>query len=488
MPSPSPSNPVSAPPEPRQPSGADDLPPWVQLNGRGASPATRPNAESQAPARQPAGALALPLPAQAEWSDEVREIMYRPPSWLLRSGTGLLFGGVLVLFLLGWFIHYPDMIEARMTLTGTTPVVEVVARQSGHLASLRVAEKQAVKKDDILAIVRSPADAGVVLALAPDLAQLAAQITGDGALPRRKFEALDTLGELQPAYTAFVGAWISCHDILADDYAKKTGELLDGQAKQKGTQITGMETQVKLADRERTLEAEKFARMKALHERDSISTAQLQDAEQQFIAGERVREMARKSLTEEKIALATLEKEAAEIRHQRSEALRLSREKLRESLNTLRSQLDIWQADYVLRAPADGTVAFHDFWSDQQYVTAGQHVFLIVPETTKLIGRMSVKQSGAGKITKGQTVRVKLQDFPYKEFGLVTGRVQSVSLVARDSANLVLVDLDYPLISSYGKAVPFKQEMTGEASIVTEDMRLIGRVFNEIRKAFSQTE
>jgi hypothetical protein len=97
---------------------------------------------------------------------------------------------------------------------------------------------------------------------------------------------------------------------------------------------------------------------------------------------------------------------------------------------------------------------------------------------------MNVSQGGAGKIVKGQTVRIKLNDFPYKQFGLVTGKVQSVSLVARESANLVLVGLEYPLVSSYGKPIPFKQEMAGEASIVTEDMRLLGRIFNEIRKAF----
>ena len=176
------------------------------------------------------------------------------------------------------------------------------------------------------------------------------------------------------------------------------------------------------------------------------------------------------------------------MRHQRTQDLRLAREKLRAAFNDLRAQIDLWQADYVLRAPADGTVAFHDFWSDQQYVTAGQVVFLIVPETTRLVARMNISQAGAGKISIGQTVRIKLQDFPYKEFGLVSGKVQSVSLVARQSANLVLVDLDYPLVSSYGRPIPFNQEMTGEASIVMQDMRLIGRIFNEIRKAFATTE
>jgi multidrug resistance efflux pump len=433
-------------------------------------------------------ALAIPKPAPAEWSDEVRDIMSRPPSWLLRSGTGLLMGGVLVLVLLGWFIHYPDMISSRITLMGSTPVVDVVARQSGHLASLRVAEMQAVKKDDILAIVSSPADAAAVLALSERLTPLVSLLGSEQSLPKQDFKPVDALGQIQSGYTAFAGAWNSWQTVAADDYAAKTGGILEGQAGQKRAQIAGMETQAKLADRERALEGEKFARMKALHQRDSISTSQLQEAEQQFIIGERVRETARKNLAEEKIALANLEKEMADIRHTRQETLRLARGRLRDALNDLRAQIELWKTDYLLRAPADGVVAFHDFWSDQQYVTAGQVVFLIVPETTRLIGRMAVNQSGAGKIVKGQPVRIKLQDFPYKEFGLVNGKVQSVSLVARDSAHLVLVDIDYPLTSSYGKPIPFKQQMTGDAGIITEDVRLIGRVFNEIRKAFAQSK
>jgi multidrug resistance efflux pump len=446
-----------------------------------------PSLTPDRPRSVPSAQLAIPRPLQGEWSDEVRDIMTRPPSWLLRSGTGLLMGGVLILFLLGWFIHYPDMINARITLTGSTPVVDVVARQSGHLARLQVQEMQAVKKDDILAIVSNAADADTVIALSQKITPLVTPVSTGAPVPAQDFPPLDALGQIQSAYTDFSGAWNTWQSVKADDYAAKTSQILEGQAVQKRAQISGMDNQAQLATRERTLEAERYARMKALHQRDSISTAQLQEAEQQYIAGERLRETARKALAEEKISLATLEKEMADIRHQRSEALRLSRSKLQEALNTLRAQIDLWQSDYLLRAPADGVVAFHDFWSDQQYVAAGQVVFLIVPETTRLVGRMAVNQSGAGKIVKGQPVRIKLQDFPYKEFGLVNGRVQSISLVARDSAHLVLVDIDYPLTSSYGKPIPFKQQMAGDAGIITEDVRLIGRVFNEIRKAFAQS-
>jgi hypothetical protein len=97
---------------------------------------------------------------------------------------------------------------------------------------------------------------------------------------------------------------------------------------------------------------------------------------------------------------------------------------------------------------------------------------------------MSVSQGGAGKIKPGQPVRMRLDDFPYKEFGIVSGQVQSVSMVARQGANLVLVDIPYPLTTSFQKQLQFKQDMTGEGRVVTEDIRLLGRILYEIRRAF----
>jgi hypothetical protein len=62
--------------------------------------------------------------------------------------------------------------------------------------------------------------------------------------------------------------------------------------------------------------------------------------------------------------------------------------------------------------------------------------------------------------------------------------VQSISAVSRDGANLVLVDIPHPLVTSFHKKLLFKQEMVGQGRIVTEDIRLLGRILYEIRRAF----
>ena len=109
-------------------------------------------------------------------------------------------------------------------------------------------------------------------------------------------------------------------------------------------------------------------------------------------------------------------------------------------------------------------------------------MFVIVPETTRRLGRVPVTAGGVGKVSKGQTVRIKFDDFPYKEFGMVNGTVEAVSLVARQGQHMVTVSVPSPLVTHYGKTLPFKQEMTGAAAIITEDRRLIGRLFNEFHR------
>ena len=115
-------------------------------------------------------------------------------------------------------------------------------------------------------------------------------------------------------------------------------------------------------------------------------------------------------------------------------------------------------------------------------------MFLVIPKTTQLVGRMLVNGGGTGKIKPGQTVRIRFDDFPHKQFGVGTGTVQSVSMIARDGVYLVLVALPYPLGTSFEKNIQFKQEMSGEASVITEDISLLGRILSEIRRAISKTK
>lgn len=81
----------------------------------------------------------------------------------------------------------------------------------------------------------------------------------------------------------------------------------------------------------------------------------------------------------------------------------------------------------------------------------------------------------------GQKVSIKLDSYPYMEFGLVQGIVQAISLMPYEKNYLVDVSLPHGLRTNYGKTLQFSQEMPGTADIITEEMTLFDRIYNPIR-------
>ena len=415
---------------------------------------------------------------------DVREFMSRPPHWLLRSGTTVLASVLGLLLLLSVIIKYPDAIIGRVSVTGTQPVMEVVARQGGHLESLRVHEGQRVKRGEILAVLQSAARPEAVFVLGDKLRELQLKIAQEKPALDISFASAENLGQLQNQYADFLNAYHLFQSRLADRYAENAGELLRKQLEAKKAQVISLQEQVSVLHKELDLGKEKVDRLKTLYDKQSISTSELQEQQVALLERMRAQTTGQRTLSEAEVEASEVEKDLHTLEHEHQEALRTAREDVRERLNKLLGAIDLWAADYVLRAPGDGKVAFYDFWSDQQFVNAGRQVFLIVPETTQLLGRIPVNQGGAGKVKPGQVVWIRFDDFPYKEFGNVSGKVQSISQVARDGVNLVLVDIPYPLVTSFHKPLVFKQDMVGEGRIVTEDISLLGRILYEIRRAF----
>ena len=72
-----------------------------------------------------------PRSAEIDLGGDVCEFITGPLHRPLRSGTTVLAAVLGLLLLLSVIIKYPDTIIGRVNVTGTQPVMEVVARQGG---------------------------------------------------------------------------------------------------------------------------------------------------------------------------------------------------------------------------------------------------------------------------------------------------------------------------------------------------------------------
>ena len=121
------------------------------------------------------------------------------------------------------------------------------------------------------------------------------------------------------------------------------------------------------------------------------------------------------------------------------------------------------------------------FFKYPDIVTAPVVVVANTKQPNSLTGYVKLKANVA-KIKIGQRVNLKFASYPYLGYGIVKGVVGKIASIPTGDSYEVEVNLPNPLVSTYGKKLEFRQELSGTAEIITEDQRLLGRILQPVLK------
>lgn len=165
---------------------------------------------------------------------------------------------------------------------------------------------------------------------------------------------------------------------------------------------------------------------------------------------------------------------------------------LEQSRQQLLAQIAQWRELYVITSPTDERVSLQRYWSRNQHVTTGEVIASVVPDgELAVVGRMQVASAIFGKVRTGQQLIVKLNGFPYIEFGVLYGTVHSISAVPEQQTQsgtsiVYTVEVKFPadMRTTYRRELPLIQQMDGTGEIITDDMRLIEQFIQPIVSLF----
>ncbi|WP_160715007.1 HlyD family efflux transporter periplasmic adaptor subunit [Chitinophaga solisilvae] len=90
-------------------------------------------------------------------SEELQEIIGRPPRWVIRRGSAVVAGVVVLLLLGASLIKYPAIVTAPVTLTSSPPPVKLVAATAGHITALYIEDNEQVQEEQVIAVIDNPA-------------------------------------------------------------------------------------------------------------------------------------------------------------------------------------------------------------------------------------------------------------------------------------------------------------------------------------------
>lgn len=116
-------------------------------------------------------------------------------------------------------------------------------------------------------------------------------------------------------------------------------------------------------------------------------------------------------------------------------------------------------------------------------VSATATITVAPPATDRVRAIIKVSPSSLGKLSVGQKVLIKMEAFPYREFGVLTGILSHISLSpGPDNLYWGYVHLPQQLKTTQARTLPRHIGMRGQAEILTKEKRLAERIFFKIKE------
>ncbi len=413
-------------------------------------------------------------------SEEIQDIIDRMPTGWTRYVTVLVMVLMVAVLVLGYLIKYPDTVIGEVKITSEQAPVRLLAAGTGRLHLLRQ-NRDSVEADDIIAYI----DDGAVL---KDVMSL------DSMLFDRKSTAIQyppvlLLGSLSTTYDTWAAAWHNLNQLLTTDSYSNMRKSLDIQMDASIALAESQHRQLHMSAGQLRISQLRQGKDSILHEEGAISDEEMERKRNTLVSQEIQLIGQETTLLNTKSSINQNRIERARIDNNEAEELRRAMDHLAVREIELRSALREWKERHLVIASVRGRLEYLGFWRENEYVLAGQVLFSVLPPKGLVFGEAHITASGFGKVKVGQAANVKLENFPYDEFGHVAGRVKDISHLtqtlqtSQGVAETYLVIITFPkgMITNYGQLLDVDYEARGQVEIITKPKRIIQRLFDNLK-------
>ncbi|AJC49400.1 HlyD family type I secretion periplasmic adaptor subunit [Allofrancisella guangzhouensis] len=386
----------------------------------------------------------------------VLEVTDKPPHPLLRTVLYCLM--FLIVFVVVWaYFCKIDIITAGQgKITPSGDVKTIQASEKGTVIKLNVDSGQIVKKGDVLVVLESEYTEADINKLKEDIQFYKLRISREQAFYRmlksdlREQIPLDKLDYTPPSEITDKLDIEQSRQLLWQEWQSSIAKLMTLEAtmdsKQKEKDISLNRT-YQLEETIKIIK-ERLDAYSKLYEKKAVARMEYLDFREKYLN-------TYYELETEKKKDLQIDAEIAEARSNlesfKSETYLKTLEKIRQD------EKDLYTAEQELRkattlngkntikSPIDGIVHEMQIHTIGAVVTPAQVLMQIVPMDQKLEAEVYVKNEDIGYLRKGQTVEVKINTFPFAEYGVLDGAVEKISGDAIEDERLGLV---YKLVIS----------------------------------------
>jgi hemolysin D len=436
------------------------------------------------------------------------EIVETPASPSIRLVACSLLGLIAITLAWSWFgrVDVTTSLTGKVIPIGKTKVVDNI--QPGRVLAIHVQDGDAVSAGTPL-ITIDPTEAVADLRKAEN--ELSTRQARQERL-RLILQVLDQPGRILMTQdgTAFAGSLSDMQrDIYVANIAMIQAEQLNFDAEIAVRQAEYNRTSISIEERNKVISISN--ERKTIHD---ILLAQGNAAKTRYLDVAQAHQDQLSALAQDKSRLIEIQAAVASLETRKQERLAFHRDKINQEIGENERELQALRQDLaklrsraeltVLRASADGVVQQLALNTIGQTVPAGQTLAVIVPKHAGHEVEALLLNRDIGMVREGMPVQIKLEAFPFTEFGTLKGVVRQIAQDAVPSGEggaaggpartisgphqfPVRITLGSETLPVKGKTLRVTPGMSVMAEIKTDQRRIIAYFLDPVLKALSES-
>jgi len=415
----------------------------------------------------------------------INNLIGNPPGWLLSSGISMI-AMVTVILLVGvYFFKYPDKHIGQGTVTSTTPPIEIVSRATGYIDMIHVEEGSEVNQGDSIIYINNTTDPSQLKELQNWINQYE-KLKDPGEYLNLPFVMNLQLGTLQKEYANLQLRYNELQQLLKENIVFQQLDAIEREIEKIESLNRSKQTERNFFEQELKITRNDFERNNRLHKDQVISTTDLERVNSTLLQQEREFVGMNNAIIQNNIRIEQLELEKLKLKEDRAQNLKNLLFSISEILTRLNFSIQHWNKKYRVDAPISGFVIYDRDITNKKNIQEGDLVGYIVPEKSNKRYISAIFSSySIGKVEKGQKVILKFEAYPYKEFGTVISTVDRISVLPEPNSQgeeqyEVRIPLEGNIVTDYGNTIPYRPKMVVVAEVITKDMTVFERMFNQI--------
>ncbi|MFB2936838.1 HlyD family secretion protein [Aerosakkonemataceae cyanobacterium BLCC-F154] len=167
---------------------------------------------------------------------------------------------------------------------------------------------------------------------------------------------------------------------------------------------------------------------------------------------------------------------------------------LEEQLNTIQTQhyqVSQMLDNAVIRTPVSGKILKLELLSIGQQLKTGQQVAQILPANTAMLVRARVAVQDIARVQIGHTVQLRISAYPYPDYGILEGKVTSISADAITPQNTtgepvspyyeVTIEPEQSFLVKSDRYYPLQPGMEVTANIISKEETFLAFILRKAR-------